>query len=245
MILVYDSDSFLLEDVPSGLLKCFNLFSGSKLCSSVQAQEAHGSSSSKKLLSLEFDTELSDSASSSSFGTLPRKHIPTVSVTDIVRSTEWELDYVKEILCNVELMFKDFSLGRVRDVINPHLFNLLESRKGESDCGVSRLRRKVLFDCVSECLDLRCRRYVGVGFRMWVKGVAMVKRKDWLAEVVYREISCWTGMGDSMVDELVDKDMSSQYGRWLDFEEDEFVLGVEVEAEIFSSLIDEMVADIV
>lgn len=215
------------------------------MCSSVQVQEAHGMISSKKLLSVEADTELSDSASSTSFGTLTRKHTTTISVTDLVRSAEWELDYIKETLCNVDLMFKDFSLGRVRDVINPHLFNLLESRKGENDCGESRLRRKVLFDCVSECLDLRCRRYVGGGCRMWVKGVAMVRRKEWLAEEVYKEILGWKGMGDSMVDELVDKDMSSQYGRWLDFEEDEFVLGVEVEAQIFNSLIDEMVADII
>lgn len=233
------------ENVPSGLLKFFNLLSGSKLCSSVQSQEAHGMRSSKKLLSVEADTELSDSASSTSFGILARKHTTMISVTDLVRSTEWELDYIKEILCNVELMFKDFSLGRVRDVINPHLFNLFESRKGENDCGEYRLRRKVLFDCVSECLDLRCRRYVGGGFRMWVKGAAMVRRKEWLAEEVYKEISGWKGMGDSMVDELVDKDMSSQYGRWLDFEEDEFVLGVEVEAQIFNSIIDEMVADII
>lgn len=215
------------------------------MCSSVQAQEVHALSFSKKLLSVEADTELSDSASSTSFGMIARKHATMISVTDPVRSTEWELGYVNEILCNVELMFKDFSLGRVRDVVNPHLFNLLESRKGENDCGASRLRRKVFFDCVSECLDLRCRRYVGGGFRMWVKGVAMVRRKEWLAEEVYKEISGWKGMGDSMVDELVDKDMSSEFGRWLEFEEDEFVLGVEVEAQIFSSLIDEIVADVI
>ncbi|XP_048321868.2 uncharacterized protein LOC107433199 [Ziziphus jujuba] len=231
------------ESYDSSVSTDSNSTEGSKLCSSVQAQDVHGLSFPKKLLSVEADTELSDSASSTSFGFIARKHASMISVPDPVRSIEWELAYVKEILCNVELMFKDFSLGRVRDVINPHLFNLLESRKGESDCGESRLRRKVLFDCVRECLDLRCRRYVGGGFRMWVKGVAMVGRKEWLAEEVYKEISGWKGMGDAMVDELVDKDMSSQFGRWLDFEEDEFVLGVEVEAQIFNSLIDEIVAD--
>jgi hypothetical protein len=47
-----------------------------------------------------------------------------------------------------------------------------------------------------------------------------------------------------MVDELVDKDMSSQYGRWLDFEIDAFAFGVEVESQIFNSLVNEVVADI-
>jgi hypothetical protein len=213
------------------------------LFSSVQAQEILGLSSSKKFSSAEADTELSDSASSTSYGATAEKYA-TISI--LTGSTKWEIEYVKEILFNVELMFKDFALGRAREVINPHLFDQLESRKiqWESNGGESRLRRKVLFDCVGECLDLRCRRYVGGGYGTWVKGVAMVRRKEWLAEEVYKEISGWRGMGDCMVDELVDKDMSSQYGRWLDFEADASALGIEVEGEIFDSLVDEVLADI-
>ena len=217
------------------------------MCSSVQAQEVSSFSFLKKFHLLEAETELSDSASSTSTGTVARNLATTLLMTDLSKITEWELEYVKEILCNVELMFKDFALGRSHDIINPHLFNLLESRKGrlESDGGEVRFRRKELFDCVGECLDLRCRRCVGGGYRMWVKGVAMVRQKKWLAEEVYKEISGWESLGDSMVDELVDKDMSSQYGRWVDFEVDEFELAVDVEAQIFDSLIDEIVADMV
>ena len=105
-------------------------------------------------------TELFDSASSS---TVLKKQASTR-----------ELDYVNDILCNVELMYMDFSLGRARDIVNPHLFNQLESRRGrrfESDGGECRMRRKVIFDCVSESLDLRCRRYVCGGYKMWGKGV--------------------------------------------------------------------------
>lgn len=47
-----------------------------------------------------------------------------------------------------------------------------------------------------------------------------------------------------MVDELVEKDMSSRYERWTDFEEDTYALGIEVEDDLFNSLIDEVVADI-
>ncbi|KAK9287681.1 hypothetical protein L1049_016119 [Liquidambar formosana] len=239
--------SFSTESCNSSDSMDSNSTEGSKQCSSVQAREVVGLGSLKKFHSLEADTELSDSASSTSTGTVARKHATTFIAGDYsVTSTKWELEYVKEILCNVELMFKDFALGRAREIINPHLFDQLESRKGglESDGEESRLRRKVIFDCVGECLDLRCRGYVGGGCRMWAKGMAMVRRKEWLAEEVYKEISGWRGMGDCMVDELVDKDMSSQHGRWVDFEVEAFVLGVEIEVRIFNSLVDEVVADI-
>lgn len=194
---------------------------------------------------MEVDGELSDSASSASTVTVGRKHVVALPAACSVRSTIWELEYVKEILCNVELMFKDFALGRASEIINPHLFDQLENRKGglEIDGDQCRLNRKVLFDCVSECLDLRCRRYVGGGCKTWEKGVAMVRRKEWLSEEVYKETSSWRSLGECMVDELVDKDMSSQYGKWLDFEVEAFELGAVIENQIFTSLVDEIVAD--
>ncbi|KAI4334926.1 hypothetical protein L6164_013626 [Bauhinia variegata] len=218
---------------------------GSKLCSSAQVQEVLGLSSSGKFYPAEADTELSDSASSTTSGYMVKKHANTCSVMKFGRSSTWELDYVKAILCNVELMFVDFALGRAQ-IVNPHLFNQLESQKGGfgSDGGESKIRRRVIFDCVSECLDLRCGRYVGGGYQMWAKGITMVRRNEFLAEEVYKEISGWGGMGDSMVDELVDKDMSSQYGRWLDFDVDAFELGAEIEDQILNSLVDDVVADI-
>lgn len=223
----------------------FYLLAGSQLFSSILAQEVYDLSSAKKLHSVEADTELSDSASSTAFDILARKHATVV--TDFPTSTAWELDYVKEIVCNIELLFRDFVSGRTRDVINPHLFDLLESKKGSLDSNGDQfrlMRRKVLFDSVSECLDLRCKRYAGGGYGEWAKGVAILRRKEWLAEEVYKEISGWKGMADSMVDELVDKDMSSQFGRWQEFDEDTYILGVEVEVHLFNSLIDELVADI-
>ncbi|KAJ4722064.1 DUF4378 domain protein [Melia azedarach] len=219
---------------------------GNKQCWSIQDQEVLGLSSLKKFRPLDVDKELSDSASSTITGNVAKKNAITVIATDLAVSANLELEYVKQVLCNVELMFKDFALGRAREIISPYLFNLLETRKAgsQSDSDESRQRRKVLFDCVSECMDIRCRRYIGGGCRMWAKGVAIVRRKAWLAKEVYKEISGWKDMGDCMVDELVDKDMSNQYGRWLDFEVDEFALGVEVEGQIFNSLVDEVVADI-
>ncbi|KAA8527400.1 hypothetical protein F0562_034885 [Nyssa sinensis] len=240
--------SFLSESCNSSDSADTNSTEGSKQqCSSVQAQEVIGTSTSKKFHFVEADGELSDSASSTSTRTVARMHATTSSMKIFVGSTTWELEYVKEILCNLELMFKDFALGRAREIINPHLFVQLESRRRgvlDSHGDDPKLKRKVLFDCVSECMDLRCRRYVGGGSRRWAKGLSVVRRKEQLAEEVYKEISGWRGMGDCMVDELVDKDMSSQYGKWLDFEVEAFELGVEIESRILNSLVDEVVADV-
>ncbi|KNA18545.1 hypothetical protein SOVF_069500 [Spinacia oleracea] len=204
----------------------------SKQCSSsVQAQQVIGSSSLQK--SREADTEISDSASSTSSQITTEKYS--------MKTTAWELGYVKDILCNAELMFKDYVAGRTREIVNPHLFDQMERRRGGKD--ESQLERKMLFDCVSECLDLKCQRFIGGGFEMWRKGIATLKRKERLAEEVYKEIQEWRNLGNSMVDELVDKDMSSKYGRWLDFEVDEFMLGVDIEDQILDSLVEEIVSD--
>ncbi|KAK2990279.1 hypothetical protein RJ640_014731 [Escallonia rubra] len=215
--------------------------SGSKQCSSVLAREVFGTSSSMKFDFMEADADLSDSATSTSSKPLVGKH-----VTDFVGSTRWELEYVKEILSNVEWVFNSFSSGRSSEIINPHLFDQLESRRGVPACHTDepKLRRKVLFDCVGECMDMRFRQYVGGGCRSWVKGLSVVRRKEWLAEEIYKQISGWKRMGTYMVDELVDKDMSSQYGGWLDYEVQAFELGVEVERRILNSLVNEVVADI-
>ncbi|KAH9626265.1 hypothetical protein KSS87_011155 [Heliosperma pusillum] len=204
----------------------------SKPCSSILAREVIGSSSVQKFRPMEIDKDTSDSASSQ-----------ITSLKSSMKRTSSELGYVKNILCNVELMFKDYVTGRTREIVNPHLFDQMERRAlmGTED---TKLERKVLFDCVGECLDLKCQRFVGGGFDTWRKGVATLKRKERLGEEVYKEIEGWRSLGNCMVDELVDKDMSSKYGRWLDFEVDEFMLGVEIEGHILDSMVAEIVDDL-
>ncbi|KAG5632643.1 hypothetical protein H5410_004360 [Solanum commersonii] len=158
------------------------------------------------------------------------------------KSPNWELEYVKDILYNIESMFMDFAMGRCQKIINPHLFDQLE--RINSHRHELKQRRKVVFDCVGECLDLRCRQFVEGGYDSWSKGLLVVKNKKRLAEEVYREISGWSGMGNCMVDELVDKDMSSGFGRWMNFEVEAFELGIQIEKRLLNSLIDEVVADI-
>ncbi|CAI8590206.1 unnamed protein product [Vicia faba] len=236
--------SFSIESCESSMSMDVTSTEGSKMFSSIQAQEIHGFNFSRKFYPTESDAELSDSASSTSTRTMIKKHANTFSMKFGRLSSTWELEYVKEILCNVELMYIDFSLGRAREVVNSHLFNQLESRRGGYKCDdESRMERKVIFDCVSECLDLRCRSYVGGGYKMWTKGFEMVRRKDWLAKDVYKEILGLRGMRDLMVEELVDKDMSNKYGKWLelDYEVDAFEFGEEVVDQIFDSLVEDVV----
>ncbi|GAB2237508.1 hypothetical protein Droror1_Dr00015410 [Drosera rotundifolia] len=195
--------------------------------------EVYDSSTAKDSIS-EAGTDLSDSATSSLLGNFPTS------------STEWELDYIKDMLGNVELMFKDYTLGRTREVMNPHLFKLLERRRitrFKTYGYETKLERKLMFDCVKQCLDMRCQHLAGGSYNVWAKGVAMVSPKRRLAEEVHREIEGWRSMEDCVVDELVDGDMSSRY--WHDFRVDLNMLGVEIERHICDSLIDEVVADAV
>lgn len=225
-----------------------NVTGGSKQCSSILALEGLGSYSLKTYLAVEPDAELSDSASSTSTGTVLKRQEETIlTLTDSVNPRRWEFEFVKEMLSNIELMFKDYAVGRTKDIVKPHLFDQLESCHQYSNYGVviPIIDRRLVFDCVSECLELRCRQYVGGGYRSLAKGLSLVRREEIFAQEVYKEISGWSAnIGDSMIDELVDKDMSNQYGRWLDFDVETFELGRQIQSRILNSLIDEVVADI-
>nr|XP_043610211.1 uncharacterized protein LOC122581945 [Erigeron canadensis] len=162
----------------------------------------------------------------------PKK--PTTMEVD----TESEAGYVKGILSDIGTMFEDFVLNRTGKIVNPRRFDQLEAKRRvfEKKHEV-KLRRKLVFDCVSECVDLKC--------RVWPLGLAAVRRKDLLAEEVCNEISGWEQMKDCMVEELVDKDMSgSQHQKWLDYDLEAFEVGVDFEKQLLSSLIDELVDDI-
>ncbi|KAK8498039.1 hypothetical protein V6N13_009067 [Hibiscus sabdariffa] len=214
---------------------------GSNRCSTVQTPEVVRVSPLKKLRTREADTELSDSASSISSRTMAKSN-HNIVMSDPMISVNWELEYVKLIVCNVELMFGDFAIGRAHEIINHRLFDHLESRRSDGKEG--KLERKVIFDTAVECLNSKCRQYASAGRQTWAKGMAIMRRNKWLAEEVYKEISRWRAMGDCMVDELVEDDMSSRYGKWVDFEVDAFVIGVDIEEQITNALVDEMVAEI-
>lgn len=213
------SPSSVLE--PSFLTESCNSSDTADSCkqssASVQAQELISATFLRKSSPMDIDTELSDSASSTT------------------TCAKWEADYVKEVLSDIESMFVDFTLGKSRKIVNPRVFDRLEF--GRPNQEVAKLRRELVFNCVSECMETKC--------RVWGKGLAVVSRPDRLAGEVYKEITGWEEMKDDMVDELVDKDMSGDgYKKWLDFDVELFEIGVEIESRLLDSLINEVVDDI-
>lgn len=221
---------------------------GSTKYSLEQAEDSSNWHSTSESLLVGGETEFSDSASSISIGDVRIKHISrTFSSIRFKESSNWELEYVRDILNNAELMSEDFVLGQAGKVSAPNRFDQSENegngseRNGE-EC--FKLGQKVLFDCVTECLNLRHRDILVGSCKAWAKWVTLSGRKVWLAEELYKEILGWKDMEDLMVDELVDKDMSTQYGRWLEFDKEAFEEGVEIEKGILTSLVDELVYDI-
>nr|XP_010921540.1 uncharacterized protein LOC105045074 [Elaeis guineensis] len=218
---------------------------GSKVCLSyAQAQNIAPLSCSNKISLMEADMELSDSASSA-FSNSAALEIGRASHMKVNGE---DIDYVREILCSRGLS-KDLSscyLNDAGEILDTLLFNKLENKRSRAifkvDDKDGRARRKVLFDCLNECLELKCSHYFRAGYHAWTRGLAVIG-KD-LAEELYEEILRWKSMGDSMVDELVDKDMSTHLGRWVDFEIEVFEAAVELEGEILNSLVDEVVADL-
>ncbi|XP_030504248.2 uncharacterized protein LOC115719372 [Cannabis sativa] len=165
---------------------------------------------------------------------------------DYDKPSNWELEYVRDIVSNAELALEDFALGHANKVISPPtLFDDLENEENftewnEEEC-CSKLGRKVLFDCVNESLELRSlQMLIGTCSR---KG-RLAPRKEWLAEEIHEEISVWKDMAELMVDDLVDKDMSTGIGRWLDFDNEAFEEGVEIEKGVLSCLLDDLVSDL-
>jgi hypothetical protein len=117
--------------------------------------------------------------------------------------------------------------------LDPLLFEKLENMhvytQGKEPLG-RRGYRRLLFDCVNECLETRRGTYFRAGYAAWSKGVASLSRG--VETEVCNEITSWKSMGEWVEDELVDKDMSSGAGE-------------EVESEILSSLLDEVIGNMV
>ncbi|KAL3648633.1 hypothetical protein CASFOL_005036 [Castilleja foliolosa] len=185
------------------------------------------------------EADLSDTASSTST-VVTKTRETTLTLSHHKRPIFRELNYIKKLLTNIEPMFDDYTIGKTSQIMKPRIFSHLENRKEN----ISKINRRLMFDCVNECLDVRCGQYAKGGYKLWDKGCRMVRRKGELADDVYREIRDWGEMGHFMVDEIVENDMSSKNGRWVDYDVEAFELGMMIEARVLSALIDEVVDDI-
>lgn len=222
-----------------------SVVSGSKKCLSVEAPEIKDWSSIRNS-SPEADNELADSASSTSFGTSSVTCISSGFDSVVKEPSPWELEYISYVLVNTDLRLEEWALTQAHEIISPDLFGQLEDdEKPGSNPNTEenlKLERKVIFDYVGESLHLKCVQHFGGSWKQhWSKSVMLSRRKDLLAEELYREVSGWTSMEELMVDELVDKDMSTQLGKWVDFEIEAFQEGIEIEKVILTQLVDELV----
>ncbi|CAI0459685.1 unnamed protein product [Linum tenue] len=227
---------------------CSDSQGSDQLCSSsAQAPTTLNSASTNRTLDdEELETELTDSATSSiSIASHPRHTtsliLPATTTKHNNDPSNWELDYVSHILYSAEMNLEDLALScSPSKIISPNLFEHEESNSSRShDELSSKLNRKVMFDCVGEFLDYKCRQ------RSWgeLRGV-LLERKGWLAKELHKEILGWKTMGDMMVDELVDGDMSCGDGKWVDFGVEAFEEGAETADGILGEFIDELVCDL-
>jgi hypothetical protein len=176
-------------------------------------------------------------SSSFQFENIPRKSIVT------------EEEYIGYILSSVNHTKDEpvpLFVNREGLDLDPLLFDTLEEEmntftewKGLMN---DRVYRRLLFDCVNESLEARRLTYFREGYAAWSEGIIDLSRG--IETEVCDEISGWKGMGDLAVDELIEKDMSSGLGRWVDFRVEAFEVGKELEREILSSLLDEVISDV-
>lgn len=190
------------------------------------------------------DKDFLDSATSSCTPTMENPRFSEVGLPDIHVNNDEELEYVRDIVVNVRLTFEDMAVGPNSFIVDPLLFDKLEG-----NCAISasvedekhiKSERRLWFDCVCECMDSKYGRYSRGDCRSWTKGVAVVGKTDVVNEI-FKEMLWWRSMGELMVDEILYKDMSTGTGRWLDYENEEFETGLEVEEDILDSLIEEVV----
>ncbi|CAI8584889.1 unnamed protein product [Vicia faba] len=157
-----------------------------------------------------------------------------------------ELEYVKDILSSAELMAGELAVDETENMITPTLFDMLEIQRTEVESyeEYSKTQRKAIFDCVSECLGLKCRQVFVARCKTWPRWITFM-RKRWLAEEVYKEMLEFRSMEEEVVvDEIIRKDMCTPLGRWLDFDIEAFENGLEIELDIVTFLIDELVSDL-
>ncbi|KAL5135912.1 hypothetical protein HKD37_03G008709 [Glycine soja] len=222
---------------------------GSTVYSSTQDEEVSSFTLISESVSLESEVKGSEQSSSPlGGGNMAIKQISrTSNSVDFKRSRNTVLEYVHDILCNAEFTAEEFVTGQTSTLIMPNVFDLLENQiYGTENFGedYSKLERKAIFDCASEFLELRCKQaFVGT-CKAWPGWVMSVQRKSWMAEELYKELLGIRSMEETMVDELVTKDMSSGCGKWLDFDVEAFEEGLEVEGDIMSYLVNELVSDL-
>ncbi|KAG2325516.1 hypothetical protein Bca52824_008244 [Brassica carinata] len=162
----------------------------------------------------------------------------TLDETYSAATVDWEFEYITEILNSSQLMFQDLATDEL--LLPSSLFDEVERSRGAVTS--MKMERKSLFDCVNQCLAVKLER-MSVGSCKRVM-MMMLEHRDLFAEEVKREVKGLKKMREMMIDELVDHDMSCLEGRWIGYEREMFEEGIDIEGEIVSTLVDDLVTDL-
>ncbi|KAE9615936.1 hypothetical protein Lal_00017368 [Lupinus albus] len=223
---------------------------GSTIYSSMQDDEVSNISVKTEPVSFENEVKCSgQSYSSLAVENMAIKRLTEISNSvDFKRSRNTRLEYVQDILANAEFMAEEFVTGQTNTVMMPNVFHQLENQSNRTEnCREewSKLERKLVFDFVSECLELKCRQAFSRSCKEWPGLETSIQRKSILAEELYKQMLGFRNIEEEvMVDELVDNDMSNGYGRWLGFNVEAFEEGIEVEQDILDNLMNELISDL-
>ncbi|TKV90384.1 hypothetical protein SEVIR_9G025000v4 [Setaria viridis] len=213
---------------------------GTRVFSSIEGATTSDSTHFNKFLEADVSSEYSDTASSITVATaeIPRSESSSSCHMDYRQ----EVEFIREILNASSSCLERFGDS---DILDPHLLEELNGNTrflaGEDGKGY-RLRRRLLFDCVSELLTVKCAYYFNAGYGSWFMGMAILQSLS--AEEIHREMTSLKVAEEWMVDELVYREMSSPLGSWVDFKMDSYQAGGDIAAELLGSLIDEVVVDL-
>ncbi|AEE74292.1 serine-rich adhesin for platelets-like protein [Arabidopsis thaliana] len=166
----------------------------------------------------------------------------SVALSEAEEGHDWELEYITEIIASGQLMIKEFSLGMATDILPLSLFDETEGKRDAR----GKIERKTLFDLVNQWLTLKCEQmFMGTCKGVLGKQDIFLERREILADQVLKEAQGLKKMREMMMDELVDNDMSSCEGKWLDYMRETYEEGIEIEEEIVSELVDDLINDLI
>ncbi|CAN8269916.1 unnamed protein product [Cochlearia groenlandica] len=168
------------------------------------------------------------------------EHSESFVMSEFEEGPDWEFEYITEIIDSDQLMVEEVSLGMASDVLPMSLFDKLEDERDAR----GNMERKSLFDFVNQWLTLKCEEmFIGKEGMMMM----LFERRDVLAEEVKKEIQRLKKRKEMMMmmmmDELVENDMSSVEGKWIDYKREAFEQACDIEQEIVSDLVDDLVND--
>ncbi|KAF3581599.1 hypothetical protein DY000_02032314 [Brassica cretica] len=241
------SSSSLIQEESESVSDCTSFYNN-QICQKkkmMQGEEEHDVSSISTLteandVTLSCNKSFSDCRQDSENGM--RESSPDQEVTWVSSTVNWEFEYITEILNSSQLMFQDLASGTTTsEVLLPSsLFDEMERSRGAVTS--MKMERKALFDCVNQWLAVKFERML-VGT---CKGMMLLllEHRDLLAEEVNREVKGLKKMREMMIDELVDHDMSCFEGRWVGYEREVFEEGIDIEGEIVSTMVDDLVSDL-